>query len=263
MQEGFPMNIILTNDDGVHAQGLQTLHQSLLKGEHQVTIVAPSSQRSAASRSFTLHFPYDLKTLSPNIFATGGTPANCVMLALELNRHPDVILSGVNHGANVGADTEYSGTVGAALEGAKHGIPAFSLSLAALDPSPALLAQCGLLADRWIEAGIVLATTPGTVVNINFPAVSAISTARLAVLELASHGYYDNVPVVSADGTQVEVVQHASSESFAQGTDGWGIKAGYITLSVLVSQHASGLTQRAEMRLREWVEKWNSAMGVL
>lgn len=131
--EGFTIValILLTNDDGVQAAGLQALRNAL-QGKVEVVVVAPDGERSAASHAITLHHPLRLVELEPNIYALNGTPADCVIIALSKvfkKTKPDLILSGINHGGNMGDDVLYSGTVAGAREGTVHRIPAIASSL--------------------------------------------------------------------------------------------------------------------------------------
>lgn len=127
------MNILLVNDDGIYSQGILTLAKKLLT-DHSVTLVAPQGQMSGMGRSIT-YYGYinytELKILKgARCFAVNGTPADCVKVALNLilDRKPDLIISGINKGFNLGSDVFYSGTVGAALEGAVQGIKALAVS---------------------------------------------------------------------------------------------------------------------------------------
>lgn len=130
------MRILLTNDDGVHAEGLLAARQAL-STVGEVTVVAPDRPRSACGHSITLHKPLRVSEVSlrdgSTAYATSGTPSDCVTLAvLDLLRGapPDLVVSGINHGPNLGWDLTYSGTVSAAMEGAILGLQAFSISVA-------------------------------------------------------------------------------------------------------------------------------------
>jgi len=123
------MRILLTNDDGVNSPGIRALFDEL-SGEHDVTIVAPMRTQNASSHSLTLRNPLKIKKISKKIIGVYGTPTDCVILAIYnlLDDLPELLLSGVNLGPNLGDDVTYSGTVGAAIEGANIGIPSVSLS---------------------------------------------------------------------------------------------------------------------------------------
>ncbi|VEI47436.1 stationary phase survival protein SurE [Actinobacillus equuli] len=126
------MNILISNDDGYHAQGIQTLAKTLRDAGHVVTLIAPDRNRSAASSCLTLMEPirvYQIDEFNYSVIA--GTPADCVHLALNgfLPTAFDLVISGINHGANLGDDVVYSGTVAAALEGRHLPLPSLAVSL--------------------------------------------------------------------------------------------------------------------------------------
>lgn len=125
------MRILLSNDDGYFAPGLAALHAALTPLA-EVTVVAPERDRSGASNSLTLDRPLILRQAPSGFFYVNGTPTDCVHLAVTgmLDHLPDVVISGINHGANMGDDTIYSGTVAAATEGYLLGIPAIAISVA-------------------------------------------------------------------------------------------------------------------------------------
>jgi 5'-nucleotidase len=132
-----PLHLLISNDDGVFAQGVRILANTLVQAGHQVTVVCPDRERSATGHGLTLHQPIRAGQVSgvfhPQITAwsCSGTPADCVKFALHavLPQRPDFVLSGINHGANLGTDVLYSGTVSAAMEGLIEGIPSIALSL--------------------------------------------------------------------------------------------------------------------------------------
>ena len=163
--------ILLSNDDGVQAPGIQALADALTDvGE--VLLADPDRERSAAAHSISLDHPLRVQRVQPNAYAIDGTPGDCVYLALHhlVPRKPDLCLSGINNGFNLGSDVFYSGTVGAALEGALRGIPAMALSLERLDPqdfSHAAAFSRDLIRD--ILARGPGAIEPGTMLNVNFP----------------------------------------------------------------------------------------------
>ncbi len=127
--------ILVTNDDGVHAPGLQMLYEGMKKIGNPV-IVAPDRDNSAVSHSLTLDRPLTVKKLTENIYAINGTPADCVTIALEkiLPAKPKLVISGINAGANLGHDISYSGTVSAAKEGTIRQVPSMALSMAGEAP---------------------------------------------------------------------------------------------------------------------------------
>jgi 5'-nucleotidase len=125
------LKILLSNDDGVHAPGIRILFH-VLREIAEVTLVAPLNEQSAASHALTLHNPLRLRQLEPNIYGVNGTPADSVRIGLFklfADRMPDLVVSGINNGQNLGEDIYYSGTFAAAREGYFHGISALAISL--------------------------------------------------------------------------------------------------------------------------------------
>lgn len=163
--------ILLTNDDGYFSDGLQTLYKALTK-QHEVYIVAPDREQSASSHSLTLNRPLRIHKINDHTYACDGTPTDCVMLALHRlfkKRPPDMVLSGINHGANMGDDIIYSGTVAAAIEGSICGIQSIAVSMANWEPGMRMSAAAAYTA-RFISRIERLKIDPTTIINVNFPA---------------------------------------------------------------------------------------------
>ena len=140
------MKILISNDDGVMAEGIKALVIELSK-EHEVYVVAPDRERSAAGHSLTLHTPIRVEELdsrfgAKRIWVTSGTPGDCVKIGINAiladDEKPDLIISGINHGPNLGSDILYSGTVSCAMEGAMMGYPSIAVSLASMSCEPEL-----------------------------------------------------------------------------------------------------------------------------
>lgn len=164
------MLILVTNDDGVHSPGILVLAEHLAAlGE--VVVVAPDRERSAVSHALTLQAPLRADELRPGFFAIDGTPTDCVNLAIHglLDRKPDLVVSGINRGGNMGDDLTYSGTVAAAMEATLMGVPALAFSLEAerfLAEDFAVAATVAVdLAQRVLESGL----PAETFLNINVP----------------------------------------------------------------------------------------------
>jgi len=164
--------ILVTNDDGINAPGLKVLERVARSLSDDVWVVAPEHEQSGASHSLTLTMPLRLRRISRRRFAVQGTPTDCVMMALHQilkDGRPDLILSGINRGANMGEDVTYSGTIAAAMEGTLLGVPAIALSLSfasrtvlhwptAEQFAPDLI--CRLMHQGWPRNALI---------NINFP----------------------------------------------------------------------------------------------
>ncbi len=161
--------VLITNDDGYQAAGLRALAEELRRFA-QVTIVAPSWERSGAAQSLTLRQPIVCHKIAEDEWAVDGTPADCVIVALHklLKEPPDVVISGINHGANLGENVYYSGTVGAAREAVIHHVPGLAMSLcskkvdANFQPTARLARQ---LAELMLSDGL----RPQIVLNVNVP----------------------------------------------------------------------------------------------
>ena len=124
------MKILMSNDDGVFAKGLAILHQTIAS-EHDVTVIAPDRNCSGASNALSLHQPLRIQQMDSGFYSVNGTPSDCVHLGVNrfLKEDPELVVSGINHGANLGDDVIYSGTVAAATEGRYMGLPAIAVSL--------------------------------------------------------------------------------------------------------------------------------------
>ena len=164
------MNILLTNDDGYLAPGIQTLFEHL-KPHYQVSIVAPDRERSAASNSLTLNKPLRVVYQKDNVFAVDGTPTDCVHLGLGgiLDHKIDLVVSGINRGANICDDVHYSGTVAAAMEGRFLGLPAIAVSLNSFMPDSYEAAAKVVLAILKDIKNCPIKET--TILNVNVPNV--------------------------------------------------------------------------------------------
>jgi 5'-nucleotidase len=190
------MRILLTNDDGYHAPGLQVLETIARAFSDDIWVVAPSREQSGTSRSLTLTAPLRVRRFDDQRYAVGGTPTDAVMFALGevmADKRPDLILSGVNRGGNLGEDVHYSGTVSAAMEGALAGIRAVSLSQRYAARAPGANVSFAT-AEAWGQRVLApLLTEPfdaGTLVNINFPPVEpdAVQGIRVVPQGLREYG---------------------------------------------------------------------------
>jgi 5'-nucleotidase len=171
------MRILLTNDDGVNARGLRLLEAVARKFTDDLWIVAPTEEQSGAGHSLTLTTPVRLRRHDERRFSVTGTPTDAVMLALAhvmKDLPPDLILSGINRGANLAEDVTYSGTVSAAMEGALAGVPSIALSQAYSregmgDTVPFAAAE--EWAERVLAPLLEFTMEPRTLINVNFPAM--------------------------------------------------------------------------------------------
>lgn len=189
------MRILLTNDDGVHATGLRLLEEIARRLTDDLWIVAPAEEQSGTGHSLTLSRPIRLRGLGEKKFAVAGTPTDSVLMALfhvMKDHRPDVILSGINRGANLGEDVTYSGTVSAAMEGALAGVPSIALSQSysreGLGDNVPFAAAEGW-AERVLQPLLEEPMAAGTLVNVNFPAVGAEQVQGVRVVRQGIRDY--------------------------------------------------------------------------
>lgn len=167
------MRILLTNDDGIHSQGLSLLKQRLQQ-QHEVWVIAPEHEMSGSSHAISLKIPIKVTEKAEREYSVTGSPVDCVLLAFLslVSKEIDMVISGINHGPNLGTDILYSGTVGAARQGALFGKPACAVSLSEhngifsfLEPVEFIIQNIELLRREW---------SPDHFVNINFPHSAAL-----------------------------------------------------------------------------------------
>ncbi|HWR45581.1 5'/3'-nucleotidase SurE [Sporomusa sp.] len=188
------MHILLTNDDGINAPGIKALWLELSQIA-RITVVAPDSEKSASSQAITVHHPIwvDKHCIdNPAICAwrVGGTPTDCVKVALEAlltDDQPDIIVSGINQGSNLGTDVLYSGTVSAAIEGALHGLPAVAMSLDSWQPFD--FGPAAKIARKIVEKMVINSLPPNTLLNVNVPALNEDQFRGIEVTKLGVRSY--------------------------------------------------------------------------
>ncbi len=228
--------ILLTNDDGIHSNGLIKLEEAL-KQVGDVYVVAPASEMSGASHSLTLARPLRIRHIDDRHWSVDGTPTDCVTLALNKlfpgqDEIPDICVSGINHGGNLGDDASYSGTVAGALEATILGVPGVALSLVArekFDFSEA--AQFAVVAVRKVLAD---GLPEGTLLNINIP------TKEIKGVKVTRQGIKNARPVITEhidprNKPYFWIGEEYFSNNSAEGTDYHAIEQGYISVTPLKS----------------------------
>ncbi len=160
--------ILLTNDDGIDAEGLKCLEENL-RDLANIVVIAPDSERSAVSHGLTIHRPLTLKSVPPNHYVLDGTPADCIIHALrDIVSAPDLVISGINRGANLGDDVMYSGTVAGAREASKHGIASLAVSQA-YDERPIHYKAGARFVRNLVQTIFSLKMSNSFCLNINIP----------------------------------------------------------------------------------------------
>jgi 5'-nucleotidase len=259
------MRVLITNDDGIEAEGLRALRAAVaaLDGV-EVSVIAPNSNRSATARSITTRVPIWVEEVSFEDggvgYATDGTPVDCVRFAdLGLvGERPDLIVSGINHGANLGDDITYSGTVAAALEGIVLGIPAIAVSQqsAAREmgflPGPRFdFDRAARVSARLVELLAAEPPPPGTLLNVNCPAGDLTG---VEVTRLGKRVYEDELRLVEKDDAgrrRYRIYGFAPTFEEEPGTDLTAVAAGRVSVTPVHFDltHHEGLDRLREARL--------------
>lgn len=228
------MRILLSNDDGYNAPGIEALAKALA-GLGEITVVAPERDRSGASNSLTLDRPLRLRRAANGFYFVNGTPTDCVHLAVTgmLDHVPDLVVSGINLGTNMGDDTIYSGTVAAAMEGYLLGVPAIAMSLASKRGEH--FETAGHVARQLVERFQRQPFGEPVLLNVNVPDVAANALRGLQVTRLGRrHKAEKAVPQVTPRHETVYWVGAAGEAADAgAGTDFHAVAEGFASVTPL------------------------------
>lgn len=248
------MRILIANDDGYLAPGLQALVKAC-EGLGTIDVFAPERNASGTSNALTLHAPLSLHTAANGFRYVSGTPSDCVHLALTagLIERPDLVLSGINNGANMGDDTLYSGTVAAATEGYLFGVPAIAFSL--VDKGWGHLDLAARVARRVVEQ--VLARPPGTghfLLNVNMPSIDTLDEAPWQLTRLGRrHASFPAVPQRNPRGDLFYWIGSAGeAREEGEGTDFHAVRQGQVSITPLQVD----MTDHTRMpHWRQWLDQ--------
>ena len=243
------MKVLLTNDDGISATGLNVMRRALLELPGvELAVIAPDSNRSATARSITIRHPLWVEEVEfgdgSSGFATDGTPVDCVRFATLglIEFVPELIVSGINHGANLGDDITYSGTVAAALEGVVLGVPAIAVSQqadhgamdfrAGADWGRASFQEVAAFVARLVEELEGVPMPSGTLLNINSPAGDAHG---VRACRLGKRDYHDQMELMEEDGgrRRYRIYSEEPGYHHEEGTDFAAIAEGLIAVTPL------------------------------
>jgi len=245
------MRILLSNDDGYFAPGLAALAEAL-HGLGEVVVVAPEQNRSGASNSLTLDRPLHLKKAANGFYFVNGTPTDCVHLAVTgmLDELPDIIVSGINNGANMGDDTIYSGTVAAATEGYLLGIPSIAISLTSFEGNN--YGTAALVARELVERFIRDPIREPVLLNVNVPDIPHAELNGMEVTRLGRR--HKAEPVVKMTSPRNETVYWVGAAGAAAdagpGTDFNAAERGVVSITPLQID----LTHAAQLpSIRQWM----------
>ena len=226
------MKILISNDDGYQAEGIKTLTQYLSQ-DHEVIVVAPNENKSAASSSLTLHKPLQPIKVDDNIYSIDATPSDCVHLALcgFLTEKIDLVVTGINFGPNLGDDVIYSGTVAGAIEGRFLGLPSIAISLASWDGSN--FKTAGKIAQKVVNIIHTSQLSHDTVLNVNVPDVpyediQGFQTTRLGKRHMSEESIKDK-----DDSSLYWIGENGKEADNGVGTDFHAIANNYVSITPL------------------------------
>jgi 5'-nucleotidase len=245
--------VLLTNDDGVHAPGIAAA-RAALEAIGDVHVVAPDREQSGTSHSLTLNRPLRIQQLGDRLVSVDGTPTDCVLVACNslLPRRPDLVVSGVNAGQNMGEDVSYSGTVAAAMEGTVLGIPSIAVSLA-INERRDYAAAASVAAD--VAQVVARRGLPrGSFLNVNVPDLPRERIAGVRITKLSTRVYRD-VVVEKLDPRGRPYYWIGGEPVWESGTDtDWeAVQASAVSITPL---HLDMTDYRALEMLRGWTEAW-------
>lgn len=229
------MKILLSNDDGFDAPGIKALHTCLLKLNYhsEIRLIAPDRNRSAASNSLTLLNPLRIKNHGEHIYSVNGTPTDCVHLGINgaLDFQPDLVISGINDGANMGDDVLYSGTVAAATEGRFSGKPSIAISLCGNQH----FATATHVLTEFLKDYIKLEIDKNAIININVPDIPLAELKGIKLTRLGRRHFSE--PVVNGTdprgGDFFWIGPAGKAEDASEGTDFHAIEHGYASITPL------------------------------
>lgn len=246
------MHFLVSNDDGISARGIRVMSQ-WLKRLGDVTIVAPDQNRSGASNSLTLNAPVRIREIEEQMFRASGTPTDCVHIALTglLDRDPDMVVSGINAGANLGDDVIYSGTVAAAMEGRYLGLPAIAVSLV-FDEQPQYYETAAQAVVLVIERLVQDPLPADTILNINVPDLPWQEVRGFEVTRLGHrHRAEPTIQMLDPRGEPMYWIGAAGAEQDAgPGTDFSAVRRGYISITPI---HVDLTRYQALEQVAGWV----------
>ncbi|MFI3179518.1 MAG: 5'/3'-nucleotidase SurE [Methylococcaceae bacterium] len=228
------MHILLSNDDGYLAEGLIALANAL-RDHAEISVVAPDRNRSAASNSLTLEMPLRVNIADNGFIKVDGTPTDCVHLAITglLEHEPDMVFAGINHGANLGDDVLYSGTVAAATEGRFLGLPAIAISLAGNNPH--YFETAAQVAVTLLNQLIKKPLPKDTILNVNVPDVAIKDLKGYQATRLGQR--HKSEPVIKSNDPRGRIIYWVGPPGGEQdagpGTDFYAISEGYVSVTPL------------------------------
>jgi 5'-nucleotidase len=225
--------ILISNDDGFDARGIQVLERAL-RPLGDVFVVAPDNEQSASSHSLTVRRPIEVKKLDERHYRVCGTPTDCVVLAMQvlMESPPDLVVGGINHGPNMGEDVTYSGTVAVAFEGTILGVP--SIAFSALQRDVADEEVNGDIARRVVERALEHGLPRGAILNVNIPNPEVARLKGMRITQLGSRHYENFIePARGASPSHYVIGGQAPVWREDDGSDIAAVRMGYVSITPL------------------------------
>lgn len=260
------MNILLTNDDGVYSIGIQTLAKSLTEAGHNILLIAPDRERSGCGHAMTMDRPVHIRNVNRLFLsadftakACDGTPTDCVIMAIDaMGFEPDMVISGINQGPNLGDDLTYSGTVCAAMEGVIFGYPSIALSLVMSSKDKELhnetAAEILMALLDWTKGSPI---PEGILYNVNVPNIPLREIKGVLVTRKGIRRYVDKIRTIKTpSGGEAYWIGGNIEDDMSDGTDVWAVANNYVSLTPVHMEMTSFETQRdcKEAGLEEYIE---------
>jgi len=254
------MHILISNDDGLYAPGIRLLADGLRDHCDEVTVVAPDRDRSGASNSLTLDQPIRVEKQEDGRYKVFGTPTDCVHVAITglLSDEPDMVVSGINAGANMGDDVLYSGTVAAAMEGRFLGLPAMAVSLSYGRGGPSYYETAARAASILMRRLVAEPLPADTILNVNVPDIPWDDIKGFQTTRLGHRHRSENViPIDDPRGRPFFWIGPPGGESDnGPGTDFNAVRSGYVSVTPI---HVDLTRYQALDQVSHWIDALNGA----
>ncbi|MDP2172799.1 MAG: 5'/3'-nucleotidase SurE [Candidatus Cloacimonadaceae bacterium] len=250
------MRILAINDDGIQALGIRTLIDHLRQAGHEVIIVAPDRERSAASHSLTLRKDLRVTRIAELEYSVDGTPVDCTVIALQklITGRIDLVISGINAGQNMGEDVLYSGTVAAAVEASFFGHKAIAISINSYTDQRFETAAAWMV--KLLDMGIEHLISPREILNINVPNVPPEAIRGIRLTRVGHRKYYNFIKIMDQfeDGFSYRIGGDQPIWDLQKGTDAEAINENYISITPLGFEMTRG---DSFPQILEWLEEHN------
>ncbi|MCK4572580.1 5'/3'-nucleotidase SurE [candidate division WOR-3 bacterium] len=246
--------ILISNDDGIKAEGIKILNDAV-KGLGRTIIFAPDSERSGSSHSLTFHTSINVNKIDEDVYSTNGTPTDCILYSVRgiLDKKPDIVLAGINHGANLGEDVSYSGTVAIAMEGTLLGIPSVAFSQVGYRESfdrEFAKKMVREITHRVIKESLL----EGVFLNVNLPPKP---NGQIRITKLGNRVYRDKIIKEREDDKEVVYSLGGESPTWIpeEGSDFNAIEEGFVSITPIHMEYT-------DFKMMKKLTKWEKEYGI-